>query len=167
EEVRGFWLRWAEGLSNRAGILSVLSLALIVVLALPFFSMRLGLDDAGNDPASSTTRQAYDLLARGFGPGFNGPLQIVGKVSSPADRARFAEFVDSLESVPGVARVVPPRTSPNGRAEVAIVYPETAPQDARTTTLLHRLRGAIPQAEAGTSLAIHVGGVTAIGEDFS
>ncbi len=167
EEVRGFWLRWAEELGNRAGILSVLSLALIVVLALPFFSMRLGLDDAGNDPPSSTTRQAYDLLAQGFGPGFAGPLQVVGKVTSPADRARFAAFVDSLQGLPDVATVVPPRSSPNGQAEVAIVFPKTAPQDAQTSSLLHRLRHAAAQAEAGTPLAIHVGGVTAIGEDFS
>jgi RND superfamily putative drug exporter len=167
EEVQGFWLRWAEQLSNRAGILSVLSLALIVVLALPFFSMRLGLNDAGNDPASSTTRQAYDLLARGFGPGFNGPLQIVGEINSPADSARFATFVRSLDGLPGVATVVPPRASPNGKAEVAIVFPEAAPQDRQTSTLLHRLRHEAAQATAGTSLAVHVGGVTAIGEDFS
>jgi RND superfamily putative drug exporter len=167
EEVQGFWLRWAQGLSNRAGILSLVSLAVIVLLALPFFSLRLGLDDAGNDPPSSTTRQAYDLLAQGFGAGFNGPLQIVGKISSAGDRARFAAFVDSLNGIPDVAAVVPPRTSPNGQAEVAIVFPKTAPQDAQTTTLLHRLRHAAAQAQAGSSLVVHVGGVTAIGEDFS
>jgi RND superfamily putative drug exporter len=167
EEVQGFWLRWAQGLSSRAGILSIISLAVIVVLALPFFSLRLGLDDAGNDPASSTTRQAYDLLAQGFGPGFNGPLQIVGKISGPADEARFASFVDSLNGFPDVAAVIPPRISPNGQAAVAIVFPKTAPQDAQTTTLLHRLRHAATQAEANSSLVVHVGGVTAIGEDFS
>jgi RND superfamily putative drug exporter len=167
EEVRGFWRRWAEGLAGRAEILSVVALALIVVLALPFFSMRLGLTDAGNDPASSTTRQAYDLLAKGFGPGFNGPLQVVAEVHSPADHARFASLVDSLQGQPGVARVVPPRTSPNGRAEVAIVYPTSAPQDARTTALVHRLRHGVPAAVAGTTMAIHIGGFTAVGEDFS
>jgi RND superfamily putative drug exporter len=167
EEVQGFWRRWAERLSGRAEILSVVALGLIVVLALPFFSMRLGLTDAGNDPASSTTRQAYDLLAKGFGPGFNGPLQVVAEVKSPGDKARFASFVDSLQGQPGVARVVPPRTSPNGRAQVAIVFPTSAPQDAKTTALLHRLRHAVPAAVAGTTMAIHIGGFTAIGEDFS
>src|SRR3984893_18002746 len=92
EQVQGFWLRWAKGLEGRAEILSFVALVVIGVLALPFFGLRLGLTDAGNDPASSTTRQAYDLLAKGFGPGFNGPLLIVGKVSSPADQARFATF---------------------------------------------------------------------------
>ncbi len=167
EREQGFWLRWAERLEGRAPILSVVALAVIVVLALPFFSLRLGLTDAGNDATSSTTRQAYDLLAKGFGPGFNGPLQVVGQINNPGDSAKFAAYVESLQGKPGVAAVVPPRASPNGKAEVAIVFPSTAPQDAQTTQLLHALRRAVPDAEAGSTLNIHVGGVTAIGEDFS
>ena len=66
-----------------------------------------------------------------------------------------------------MAASLPVRVSPNGKAEVAVVYPTSAPQDAQTTALLHRLRHAVPQAEAGTTLVVHVGGVTAIGEDFS
>jgi RND superfamily putative drug exporter len=167
EREQGFWLRWAERLEGRAPVLSVVALAVIVVLALPFFSLRLGLTDAGNDASSSTTRQAYDLLAKGFGPGFNGPLQVVGQINSPGDSAKFAAYVESLQGKPGVAAVVPPRASPNGKAEVAIVFPTAAPQDAQTTQLLHQLRRAVPDAEAGSTLNIHVGGVTAIGEDFS
>ena len=106
--------------------------------------------DAGNDPASSTTRQAYDLLAQGFGPGFNGPLQVVGKINSPADSARFAAFVESLQDQPGVARGPAAAASPNGKAEVAVVFPKTAPQDAQTTGLLHRDAPRGAQAEAGT-----------------
>ncbi len=67
-----------------------LALAAVVVIALPIFSLRLGLDDAGSDPAGTTTRQAYDLLAKGFGPGFNGPFQLVAELPSPADEAAFA-----------------------------------------------------------------------------
>jgi RND superfamily putative drug exporter len=167
EREQGFWWRWARHLEGRALILSIAALAVIVTLALPFFSMRLGLTDAGNDAASSTTRQAYDLLARGFGPGFNGPLQVVGEINSPADRARFAAYIDSLRDLPGVAAVVPPRASPNGRALLAIVYPTTTPQAVQTTELLHRLRAAVPRAEAGSTLNIHIGGVTAIQEDFA
>ena len=167
EREQGFWWRWARGLEGRALMLSIVAMAVIVVLALPFFSIRLGLTDAGNDAPSSTTRQAYDLLARAFGPGFNGPLQVVGEINSPADRAHLAAYVESLRDLPGVAAVVPPRASPNGKAEVAIVYPTTAPQAAETTELLHRLRAAVPAAEAGSTLNIHIGGVTAIQEDFS
>jgi RND superfamily putative drug exporter len=167
ENEKGFWWRWARHLEGRALLLSIAALAVIVTLAVPFLSMRLGLTDAGNDAASSTTRQAYDLLARGFGPGFNGPLQVVSEINSPADRARFAAYVESLRDLPGVAAVVPPRTSPNGKALLAIVFPTTTPQAAQTTQLLHRLRAAVPGAEAGSTLNIHIGGSTAIQEDFA
>jgi RND superfamily putative drug exporter len=167
EQAGGFWLRWAELLGGKAAVSSVLALGVIGVLAIPFFSMRLGLLDASTDPASSTTYQAYQLLARGFGPGFNGPLEIVGQVAGPADRARFAAFTGSLRSQPGVAQVQPPRLSPDGRAEVALVYPATGPQQPQTASLVGRIRASVPQAEAGSTLAIHIGGNTALGQDFS
>ena len=167
EQARGFWLRWAELLGGKAAISGVLALAVIGVLAIPFFSMRAGLLDASTDPPSSTTHQAYRLLAKGFGPGFNGPLQLVGQVAGPADRARFASFAASVQHEPGVIGVVPPRLSPNGKAEVAVVYPATGPQQAQTADLLGRVRSVIPRAEAGTTLKIHIGGTTALSQDFS
>jgi uncharacterized membrane protein YdfJ with MMPL/SSD domain len=163
----GFWLRWAEGLGRRPRLPAVLALVVLAVLAIPLFSWRAGLLDASTDPASSTTYQAYELLAKGFGPGFNGPLEVVGQVNRPADHAHFAAFVASATDEPGVARVLPPQLSPNSRAEVAVVYPTTGPQDAATTALLDRLRSNVPRAEKGTTLAIHIGGTTAASEDFS
>ncbi len=68
----GFWYRWARSIERRSALRALVALAVLVVVALPVFSLRLGLDDAGTDPASSTTRQAYDLLAQGFGPGSTG-----------------------------------------------------------------------------------------------
>jgi putative drug exporter of the RND superfamily len=167
QQARDFWLRWAEGLGRGPQIPALLALAVIVVLALPFFSSRTGLLDASTDPSSSTTYQAYQLLAKGFGPGFNGPLEVVGQVNSPADQARFAAFVAAARSEPGVAGVTSPRLSPNGKAEVAEVFPTTGPQEAATTTLLDRLRADVPRAEAGSTLAIHIGGTTAASEDYS
>jgi putative drug exporter of the RND superfamily len=167
ERAGGFWLRWAEGLGRKPQIPAVLALAVIAVLAIPFFSTRVGLVDASTDPSSSTTYQAYQLLAKGFGPGFNGPLEVVGQVASPADQARFAAFLTSARREPGVAGVTAPQLSPNGKAEVAEVFPATGPQEAATTTLLDRLRAGVPQAEAGSTLAIHVGGTTAASQDFS
>lgn len=168
EDAQGFWLRWAELIERRAGILSVLALGVVVVLALPFFSLRQGLPDASTDPASSTTHQAYELLARGFGPGFSGPLELVGQVSNPpSDQDRFDSFVTSLQGQTGVARVQAPRLSPNGKAAVAVVYPTTGPQQAQTTDLVNRIRHAVPQAEIASGLKIHVGGDTAVNEDFS
>lgn len=162
-----FWEWWAAVVERRSAILSVLGLALIVIVALPFFSMRLGLADSGEDPSGSTTKQAYDLLAQGFGPGFNGPLQVVGEINGPGDLSRFDGFVTGLQGTPGVAHVLPPRVSPNGKAAVAFVYPSYSPQAAQTTTLVNRVRAEVPNATAGSSLAIHVGGTTAGGIDFS
>ena len=167
EQAGGFWLRWAEGLGRRPQIPALLALAVIVVLAIPFFSSRTGLLDASTDPSSSTTYQAYQLLAKGFGPGFNGPLEVVGQINSPADQTRFAAFLTSARSEPGVAGVTAPQLSPNGKAEVAEVFPTTGPQDAATTTVLDRLRAGVPRAEAGSTLAIHIGGTTAANQDYS
>src|SRR5580704_15307767 len=167
EQAGGFWLGWAEGLGRRPLIPAILALAVIAILALPVLSMRSGLDDASTDPTSATTYQAYQLLAKGFGPGFNGPLDVVGQVNSPADQARFASFLASARSVPGVAGVTPTQLSPNGKAEVAEVFPATGPQDAATTTLIDRLRANVPQAEAGSTLAIHIGGDAAANSDYS
>jgi putative drug exporter of the RND superfamily len=167
EQAGAFWLRWAEGLGRRPTIPAVLALAMIAILALPALSIRTGLLDASTDPPSSTTYQAYHLLAKGFGPGLNGPLDVVGQVASPADRAHFAAFVGSARSQPGVAGIVPPQLSPNGKAEVAEVFPATGPQDAATTTLLDRLRAGVPRAQAGSTLAIHIGGTTAANADYS
>jgi RND superfamily putative drug exporter len=167
EQAGAFWLRWAEGLGRRPVIPTVLALAVIIILALPVLSFRIGLLDASTDPPPSTTYQAYQLLAKGFGPGFNGPLDVVGQVHSPADRARFAAFVASARSQPGVAGIVPPVLSPNGKAEIAEVYPATGPQQTATTTVLDQLRVGVPRAEAGSTLAIHIGGTTAVNADYS
>jgi RND superfamily putative drug exporter len=167
EQTGAFWLRWAEGLGRRPLIPGILALAVIAILAIPVLSFRTGIQDASTDSASSTTYQAYQLLAKGFGPGFNGPLDVVGQVNSPADRARFAAFIASARSQPGVAGVTAPVLSPNGKAEVAEVFPTTGPQDAPTTTTLDRLRADVPQAEAGSTLAIHIGGTTAENEDYT
>jgi RND superfamily putative drug exporter len=166
-QADGFWLRWAEGLGRKPQLPAVLALAVIGVLAIPFFSMRVGLVDASTDPSSSTTYQAYQLLSKGFGPGFNGPLDVVGQVASPADQARFAAFVTSARDERGVAGVTAPRLSPNGKAEVAEVFPTTGPQEAATTATLDRLRAGVPRAEADSTLAIHIGGTTAASQDYS
>jgi putative drug exporter of the RND superfamily len=167
EQAGGFWLRWAEGLGRRPAIPAVAALAVIAILALPVLSLRTALLDSSTDPSSWTTYQAYQLLAKGFGPGFNGPLDVVGQVNSPADQARFAAFTASARTQPGVAGVTPPVLSPDGKAEVAEVYPTTGPQQAATTTTLDRLRAGVPRAEAGSTLTIHIGGATASNSDYS
>lgn len=165
--VSRFWVRWANMVGARSTVLSVVALAVIVVIALPFFSMRLGIADSGEDPSSQTSRQAYDLLAKGFGPGFNGPLQVVGQVGGPGDADRYNAFVASLHRESGVAQILPTRTSPNGKALVTVVYPAYSPQAAQTTTLVNHIRAQAATTTSGSTLAIHVGGLTAGGIDFA
>ncbi len=168
EEATGFWRRWAEGIERRPVLPAVVALAVVVTLALPFFSLRLGLDDAGSDQAGTTTRQAYDLLAQGFGPGFNGPFQLVAQLPSPGEDAAFVDLIHTLSQQSGVVTVTPPVLSPNQRVAVATLYPSTSPQAVQTSTLLQHLRDdVIPKAAAGTGLTVLIGGATAIQTDFS
>jgi putative drug exporter of the RND superfamily len=164
----GFWLRWARLIQARRALAAVGALAAVVVIALPIFGLRLGTSDASTDPAGSTTHQAYTALAHGFGPGFNGPLELVAQVGSPADATAFSQLLATAARTPGAASVTPAQTSPNGKVLLATLYPATSPQASQTTSLVDNLRdNLIPQAEHGTSLAVHVGGVTATNIDFS
>jgi hypothetical protein len=140
----------------------------LAVLAVPLFSMRLAFSDAGNDPPSLTTRQAYDLLAEGFGPGFNGPLVVTADLRGPHAQAGIAQLDLRLSRVPGVASVIPPVVNAAGDAAVIVVYPATAPQSAQTAALVGRLRDqVIPQVTPGSGITAFVGGETAAGADTS
>src|SRR6202042_2152810 len=128
----------------------------MLVLAIPVLSLRLGSSDQGNDPLGSTTRQAYDLLAKGFGPGFNGPLELVSVIHATSDAGTLSRVVRDVSAQPGVASVTGPVLIPakNG-TDVALinVYPTTAPQDAGTTNLVYHLRQVtIPAAVAGSGV---------------
>ncbi len=164
----GFWYRWSRTVQRRPWLCGSAALAVLVVLAVPLLSMQLAFSDAGNDPASLTTRQAYDLLSQGFGPGFNGPLIVAAELPSPAARATVDALDAKLASVPGVASVAPPVLNPQGNAAMIVAYPATAPQAAQTAALVQRLRGqVIPAATAGTGVQVYVGGETAAGADAS
>jgi RND superfamily putative drug exporter len=147
--------RWAVAVQRRPWLALGTGLALLVLLALPFLGVRYGFPDAGNDRAGTTTRQAYDMLADGFGPGANGPLLLV----SEGDGAALAQLRDRVAATPGVAAVTPPRAAPGGGAAMMTVVPTTSPQSADTERLVGTLRDEV----AGTG--IHVGGVTAAAVD--
>jgi RND superfamily putative drug exporter len=164
----GLWERWAGFVQRRPWPLALGGLAVLVLVALPVFSMRLGFADAGNDPKTSTTRQAFDLVGQGFGPGANGPIAVVADTSRPGSSTGLVRLADDLRSTPGVRTVGSPVLSPSGPAAVLTVTPTTGPQDRATVKLLHRLRAdVIPKATAGTGLKVHVGGETAGGIDFA
>jgi len=167
------WARWAGLIQRRPAAFAAVSAGVLVLLAIPFLSMRLGSADSSSDPAGSTTRKAYDLLAKGFGPGYNGPLQLVAQVSGPAQEAAFARVERAVASTPGVvgstrAEFIPSRAPGLPGTALANVYPKGSPQDASTSNLLHTVRGqVVPAAERGTGLHVLVGGQTAIFDDFA
>jgi putative drug exporter of the RND superfamily len=167
---RGFWWRWSRTVQRRPWICGSAALAVLVVLAIPLFSMRLGFSDSSNDPTSLTTRQAYDALARGFGAGFNGPLVIAVTVppGSDSDRAVVESLDQKLRNQPGIEAVTPVRFNAAGDTAVIIAYPTTGPEAPQTAALVRHLRGAvIAPAVAGTGVKVLVGGETAAGVDAS
>ena len=167
------WARWTRVLGRRPAIFAALALIVMIIFTLPFFHMRLGSADAGTDPSNTTTRHAYDALATGFGPGYNGPLELVAQVRNPAQKAAFARSVQTVAKTPGVVGSTPVRIinpSSPGRPTVAVanVYPSGSPQAKSTTALLNHIRNdVIPGATRGTGVTILVGGTTAIFEDFA
>ena len=167
-EPTGFWLRWARFVETRRVLVAAASLTAIIALALPAFRLSLGTSDSGTDPASWTTHRAYVALADGFGPGFNGPLELAAATGTPARVAAFRLLLVTASHTPGVESTTPAVTSPNGKVELATVYPATGPQAARTVDLVRHLRDdLIPRAADGTGLVVHVGGVTAANTDFA
>jgi RND superfamily putative drug exporter len=164
----GFWMRWVRRVQRRPAVTAIAATALMLVLAAPALGLRLASSDAGNDPANQTTRQAYDLLAKGFGPGFNGPLQVAVSLPTARDSAALARLSQALRSTPGIASVAPPRLNSSGTAAAVIAYPTTSPQSAQTSSLVSRLRDrTIPPIERSTGARIFVGGATAAQVDFS
>src|SRR3954463_12529433 len=166
-KLDGFWPRWAMTVQTHRWPLAIAALAIMLALAVPALALRLGSSDAGQDPASATTRKAYDLLAKGFGPGFNGTFQIVASTpNGKADLPKVQKLADALSSTDGLAAVSAPVQSPNGKIALIEARPATAPQDAATSRLIDTLRhDVIPKASAG--LPVYVGGITAIFDDFA
>jgi len=169
--TKGFWPRWADFIKERPVVPALVALVIVVLVALPFFSLRLGLSDAGNDPTSTTTRQAYDLLAEGFGPGFNGPLQLVTVHDGTSDAVALDHLASQVRAQPGVAEVSPVvNLPPHDGKQVSLIlaYPDSSPESAATSNLIAHLRSdTIPEAVSGTGTTVYVGGNTAIFVDFA
>jgi RND superfamily putative drug exporter len=161
----GFWYRFSRQIQRRPWVWAIGSLTVLIILAIPALSMRLGFSDAGNGSESMHTRRTYDLLAEGFGPGFNGPLLVVLDTQQAGANAQatIQQVQGALASTAGVVQVSPPVPNPAGDTTLFTVYPATSPQDAATTDLVHALRNdTLPAATAGTGVRPYVaGGVAA------
>jgi RND superfamily putative drug exporter len=170
-DSKGFWPNWADRVQRYPWISAGVALAIVVAIALPFFSLRLGSADQGTDPAGTPTRVAFDTLSKGFGPGYNGPLMLVSVVQ-PDQRHVIDTVVQDVSQQADVAKVATPLYIPsktgNGDVVLVNVYPQTAPQDAATTDLVNHLRSdTIPQAVGTSGVNVLVGGTTAIYIDFA
>jgi RND superfamily putative drug exporter len=172
ESGSGMWARWSRTVPRIPAVLASLGLAVMLVVSAPVLHLRLGFADASNDPTSSHTYKAYEMLAEGFGPGFNGPLLLVAQTHSAADRAAFDRLDRALTAVPGVAAVqtAPAQARPGAgpTIEVTQVLPAAAPEAPATSTLINQLRNTvIPRYTHGTTLRVYVGGLTATFDDFA
>ncbi|MFC9592257.1 MMPL family transporter [Streptomyces sp. NPDC056944] len=164
----GFAARWSAFVERHPKLLGAVAVVVMGVLALPTLSLHLGTSDQGNGAATTTTRQAYDLLADGFGPGVNGPLTLVAGLDGADDRVALDQLPAALAATKGVASVSPVTYNSAGDTAVLTVVPDSAPQSKATSELVDRLRAdVVPKAEGGTSLDVHVGGVTASYDDFA
>ena len=166
---RGFE-RWGERVTARPWLSILVGVVLLLIFAFPVLDMRLGLPDDGNQPTSRTQRVAYDELSAAFGAGTTGPFLIAVDTpkSAPETEQQLSALQDAVEKTPGVDSVAPAEISEDGEMATLFATPTTAPQDAKTSDLLERLRAdVIPQATSGTPLKAYVGGNTAFFEDFS
>ena len=162
----GAWWRWSRRVQRRPALIGAAAVTALVILALPLISLRVGYGDAGNNPDSFASRQAYDLLARGFGPGSNGPLVIATTVPDASGPATLGSLRRELAATPGVAGVSAVQPNPTGSAAVLTVTPASAPQAQRTVDLVHHIRDqVIPRALAGSGVRALVGGETAASID--
>jgi RND superfamily putative drug exporter len=148
--------------------LAAASLAFMVLCLLPTLGLRLESSDAGNDPSNTSTYRAFNMLARGFGPGFNGPLLVAVELPAPGHDAAVATIRSAVARTPDVVAVTPPRVSPSGKVAVISAYPASAPQDKATTDLVNRLRHQVlPPLKQQLGVGALVGGFTAGSIDFS
>jgi putative drug exporter of the RND superfamily len=162
--------RWSRAVQRRPAAWLGLSMAVMLVLASPVLAIRLAWPDEGSFPEDSTTRQAYDLLAEGFGVGFNGPFLLTAVAPPAGDGSEVAEVRAALVAAPGVASVSDPIPAADGTsgAHLFTLVPTSGPQDPATTDLVRSLRDdVIPAAVAGTGLEVHVTGSAAANIDVT
>jgi putative drug exporter of the RND superfamily len=162
------WRRWSLTVQSRPAPLALASLAVMLLFLVPVVGLRMESSDAGNDPPSTSTYKAFNLLSQGFGNGFNGPLTIAVELSNPSQVSSLTAVRAAIARTPDVVAVTAPRVAPDGKVAVMQAYPASAPQDQATTDLVNRLRDSVrPTLQHAVGVTFLVGGFTAGSIDFS
>ena len=167
EEGGQGWKRWADKIQAHPVRWAISSTLILLFICLPVTQIRLGASDSGNDVVGSTTRQAYDTLAKGFGPGFNGPITMLADVSNQSSADSAAQAVEMIKARPEVAQVLPAIPTQDGKYQLITVYPTSSPQSEETSQFITDLREEIiPEIASKTGVGIQVGGIVATFKDF-
>ena len=158
--------RWSRVVQRRPWATIAVGTALLATLALPALGLRLGFPDAGNDRPGNSTREAYDMVAQGFGEGANGPLTVVAELPGGDGRDEVASAAREIRTLPDVAAVSAPQLNRDGDAALLVVTPRSSPQEEATETLVRDLRERVLPSELGSSgIPTYVGGTTALAVD--
>jgi putative drug exporter of the RND superfamily len=162
------WYRWSRLVQRRPWPMAIIGFVVLGLLSAPVLSLRMGFSDEGNFPKETQTRQAYDLVAKGFGPGFASPMVIAAKLDSPADMSVIDKLQAAVAADKNVAFASPALPSPNGKAALIRVITKSSPQDIETERLVNRLRDEIvPAATNGSKAEAFVAGAGPANKDFS
>jgi RND superfamily putative drug exporter len=160
-----FWYRWSHQIAEHPWRYTLISGGILIFLTLPIFDVQLGFTDSGNLPEDQHTRRAYDILAEGFGPGFNGPLLLTIENMDGLNPDNLSKLADAIRQDPGVAAVNEPFINPENNTAVMTIIPTTSPQDQKTVDLVHHLRDDVfPPAIEGTGMKTYLGGLAAIAD---
>ncbi|MCB0989758.1 MAG: MMPL family transporter [Acidimicrobiales bacterium] len=164
--------RWSRQIQSRPWVYAIGGTLVLVILSLPILGLELGFSDEGNFSEETTTRQAYDLIAEGFGPGFNGPFLLAVEVQDASQAAVVQQLAGIVAADPGVASVgqpFPDNIENPAAAEAFLVQivPTSAPQDSATFDTVKRLRVAVADAVAGTGVEANITGAVPTNIDFS
>jgi len=162
--------RWSRIIQRRPWASALVGVLALVLLALPTLSLRLGFSDESNYAEETSTKQAYNLLVDGFGPGFNGPLLLTAVLPEGTDPGDLDAIQEAVADDPGVESVSDPRPN-DPETPTAVMWqlmPTSGPQDEATTDLVSRLRDTVlPPAEQAAGVEVMVTGNVAVNVDFS
>jgi RND superfamily putative drug exporter len=167
EEGGKGWKKWADRIQANPVRWAVSSTLILLFICVPVTQIRLGASDSGNDAVGTTTRQAYDTLAKGFGPGFNGPITILADVSNQNSAEASAKAIEMIKAEPEVAKILPAIPTQDGKYQLITVYPQNSPQSEETSQFISELRKeVIPEIQKETGIFLQVGGLVATFKDF-